>query len=101
MSNEIIGNCVICGREMIKDVYINRHHLIPKAKNGKHTEQITIHTVCHNKIHSIWPESDLAGYYHTVDRILTNHDMQVFIKWLSTKPPDFYVKTKMTKCRRR
>jgi len=101
MGTDSLGVCVICNRPMIKDKFVNQHHLIPKAKNGKHTDKITIHSICHNKIHSIWTESELAGHYHTVERLLENPDMRKFIKWVSKKPNDFYSKTKMTNGRYR
>ena len=50
MNKKIIGNCEICARPMYDGLYVNRHHLIPKAKGGSHGEQITLHEVCHNKI---------------------------------------------------
>ena len=96
MKSESIGDCPICGRAMINEKFINRHHLIPKSKEGKYTDQITLHSICHNKIHSIWTESELAGYYHTVERILSNPAMQTFVKWVSKKRPEFYAKTKMS-----
>ena len=93
--------CSICERAMIKGRYIDEHHLIPKAKNGKYTDKILIHRICHDKIHSIWTESELASYYNTVERIRTNSDMMKFIKWVNKKPCDFYTKTKMSNSRRR
>jgi hypothetical protein len=94
MDNDIIGNCPICGREMIKDVFVDQHHLIPKCKNGKYTEKITLHRICHTKIHSLWTEAELAAYYHTIDRIVEDSEMLKFIKWVKRRPCDFYVKTK-------
>ena len=101
MGSEVIGSCPICDRDMIKDRFVDKHHLIPKCKNGRHTPTIVLHRICHSKIHSIWTEADLAGYYHTVERIKEHPDMQKFIKWVSRKPPEFYEKTKMSNARRR
>jgi len=101
MQAEVIGPCQICGRDMIKNRFVDDHHLIPKCKNGRYTDKITIHRICHSKIHSIWTESELASYYHTVERILSHPDMQTFIKWISKRPPDFYSKTKRLNTRRR
>ena len=86
---------------MLKNRYINEHHLIPKSKQGKYGEKILLHTICHNKIHSIWTEAELAGYYHTPERILSHPDMKKFVRWVSKKPLDFYTKTKMTNGRHR
>lgn len=101
MKAEVIGLCSICSRDMIKHKFVDDHHLIPKCKNGRYTDKITIHRICHNKIHSIWAEAELANYYHTVERIREHPDIQTFVKWLSKKPPEFYSKTKMSNTRRR
>lgn len=101
MNNNEIGDCPICQRPMLKGVFVDEHHLIPKSKNGKYTDKITVHRICHSKIHSIWTEAELANYYHTVDRILENTDMQRFVKWVKKKPVDFYAKTKFSNRRRR
>jgi hypothetical protein len=85
--------CVICKRELPEDPhYSDEHHLIPKSKKGKDT--VLIHRLCHNKIHSIWTEKELADYYNTPERIREHPEMRKFIKWFSKKPIDFYVKTK-------
>ncbi len=94
------GDCPICNRLMIADKNINRHHLIPICKKGGYTEQITLHTICHNKIHSVWTEVELSQYYHTVERIVGHPDIQKFVKWLANKSPTFYSKTKRSNRRR-
>ena len=96
-----MGDCPMCSRPMLRDRFIDRHHLIPKSKNGKYTDQILLHRICHNKIHSTWAETELAGYYHTVERILEHEDIQKFVKWVSKKPPDFFKKTKLSNGRHR
>lgn len=92
-----VSNCAICSRKITPKCYFDEHHLIPKSKNGKYTDKILIHRICHDKIHSVWKESELANYYHTVDRILSHPDMQKFVSWIEKKPPEFYVKTKKQK----
>jgi hypothetical protein len=98
---ENIGECPICGRSMIKNGFNDEHHLIPKAKNGRYTDKVRIHRVCHEKIHSIWSESELASFYYTIERINSHHDMKKFIKWVKKKPDDFYAKTKLSATRKR
>ena len=100
-SYETLGECCICGRSLIKNSKIDEHHLVPKAKNGKYGDKVLIHRVCHEKIHSIWTEVELANYYHTPERIVEHPVMQKFIKWVQKKPADFYSKTKMANSRRR
>lgn len=101
MNIKSLGECPICDREMIKGKFVDDHHLIPKAKNGKYGPKITIHRVCHEKLHSLWTERELAQYYNTAERIREHPEIKKFIKWIKRKPVDFYAKTKMANERRR
>jgi hypothetical protein len=91
--------CDICGRPLPDELLTcNRHHLIPKSKGGK--EVILVHKICHNKIHSLWTENELAKYYHTIERIKSHSDMIKFIEWISKKEIEFYATTKDSICRK-
>jgi len=89
--------CPLCHREL-GNVY-DKHHLKPKTFGG--TETIYLHKICHRKIHSVFTERELDKYYHTIERLLEHDDIVKFIKWVSKKDPDFYLKTKDTNQRRR
>jgi HNH endonuclease len=89
--------CQICDRAITERSYWDEHHLIPVSKNGRYTERVKLHRICHEKIHSIFTEAELASYYNTVDRLLTNEDMRKFVKWVKKKPPEFYTTTKKQK----
>jgi len=78
----------MCGRELIQGKSIDNHHMIPKAKKGTGTE--TIHRVCHQKIHSVFTEKELANWYYTWDRINDHDEIKKFIKWVARKDPEFY-----------
>ena len=86
-------NCPLCNREIPK-AHESKHHLKPKTFKG--TEIVVIHKLCHNKIHSVFTERELLKYYHTIERLLENSDMQAFVKWVAKKEPAFYSKTKAT-----
>jgi hypothetical protein len=88
--------CPICQRALDKSA--NEHHLVPKTFGGKNT--ITLHKICHSKIHHTFTERDLKNYYYTVERIMENEDMQKFAKWVAKKPIDFYDGNKDTKTRK-
>ena len=90
----VIGVCPICERDLIENTFIDEHHLVPKSEGGKYSEKVLIHRVCHDKIHSTWTDSELAGEYHTIDRIKSHPEIEKFVKWISKKPPEFYIKTK-------
>jgi hypothetical protein len=86
-NKEIVGKCPICNRDMIKGRTINEHHLIPKCEKGKDT--ITLHVICHSKIHSIWTENELRDYYNTIERILSDNSINDFKKWIKNKEPEY------------
>lgn len=87
------GICPICDRDMYDDgKSINRHHFIPKSRGGK--EQLLIHTLCHNQIHSLFTETECEKEYSDPEVIKYHPEMQKFINWISKKDPLFYITTK-------
>lgn len=97
--------CPICGRP--DGGKMEDHHLLPKTFHRRNSSihgkenLIHIHSVCHSKIHSTIPEADLYSHYHTVERLLEHEDIQKFIKWIKSKPVDFYSKNKDTSYRKK
>ena len=89
--------CPICKREMT-DEGSNTHHLIPLTLKGKET--ITLHIICHDKLHHTFSEREMYSYYNTVKRILEHEEIKKFIKWVSKKDINFYSKHKDTKKRK-
>ena len=88
MEYQVIGKCPICDRDMWKDIFVNRHHLIPKCEGGTETEWL--HQICHRKIHSIFTEKELAKEYFDPEKIKLHPEMIKFIKWIKKKDPGFY-----------
>jgi hypothetical protein len=82
-----IEHCLICGRELVPGKSVNEHHLVPKTYKGRET--ITIHIICHTKIHSVFSEKELNDYYHTPERLREHPEMAKFIKWVRKKEPEF------------
>lgn len=99
--------CPVCQRELISGPSIDEHHLLPKTHGNRNKKAydkqnlVTLHKVCHMKIHSTFDENELFNYYHTIDRIVSHHEMQKFIKWIRKKDPEFIDTHKDTKSRRR
>lgn len=91
-------NCPICDREL-GDRLIEEHHLVPKTFKGK--EKVSIHKMCHQKIHATFSERELLQYYHTPERIKEHSEMEKFIKWIRKKPADYYDKNNDTRDRKR
>jgi len=84
--------CPLCKREI--EGKQSDHHLVPVLKGGKNGEQVTLHHICHNKIHSVLTENELAKYYNTIEKLLTHEEIISFVKWVSKKPNDFYDSSK-------
>lgn len=76
----MIELCPLCNKPMIDGPSVDRHHLIPKSKQGKISDPC--HVVCHRKIHSTLPENDLASYWHTWDRLRDHPEIKKYIKWV-------------------
>lgn len=95
--NKTIGTCEICNRPLVAGKSVNEHHLIPKTYKG--TETITIHVVCHTKIHSVFSEKELFTHYNTVERLRAHPEMAKFIAWVQKKDPEFRDRNKPTKAR--
>ncbi len=93
-----IGTCVICLRPMVAGKSVNEHHLIPKTYKG--AETVTIHVICHTKIHSILSEKELRDYYHTPDRLRSHPEIEKFIGWIKNKDPEFRDRNKPTNARK-
>ena len=94
-----MNNCPICQREMIPGKSIDEHHLIQKAFKGKDT--ITMHKICHRKLHATITEREMKSYYFTVERLLENEEIQKFVKWVSKKDPEYYSGSKETTGRKK
>ena len=78
--------CGLCDREILEGL-ASKHHLIPKCKGGKETTPL--HVICHSKIHSVFSEGQLANVYNSIEMMLTNEDIQNFVRWVRKKPADF------------
>lgn len=95
-----IGICEICDRDMVAGISADDHHWIPQSKGGKKGPKTTIHRICHDKIHSVWSEKELAKTYNSAAVIKVAPEMQEFLNWVKSKRPDFYMPTKMNNRRR-
>jgi hypothetical protein len=91
--------CPLCQRELIPGKSVDEHHLIPKTFKG--SETVTLHKICHRKIHATFTERELEKFYNTIDLILENEEIQKFVKWVSKKDPEYYDISKETKDRKR
>ncbi|MCQ2029661.1 hypothetical protein [Stutzerimonas zhaodongensis] len=89
--------CELCRRQ----TPLTRHHLIPKSLHGKtyvrkrfgREERITatlwVCRPCHNQIHRLFSEKELALDFNSRDALLADERLRTFVDWLSTKPGGF------------
>jgi len=77
------------------------HHLLPVVKGGRGSEKIPLHGICHDKIHSVFRESELKREYDTIEKLRAHPSIRDFIRWVRGKDPDFNDPSKETRRRHR
>ncbi|WP_316013858.1 HNH endonuclease [Roseobacter sp. HKCCA0434] len=85
--------CPLCGRPIPPHARQSRHHLIPQLRGGKGGPVVLLHQICHNEIHSVLTETELARDYHTIEALRAHPPLAKFIRWLARKDPAFHAPT--------
>lgn len=88
--------CALCGRPL--GARTEAHHLVPKTFGGRET--VALHPICHRKIHTTLSERALRDRYHTLDALRAQPDINLFLRWIANKAPDFYTRTETARSRR-
>lgn len=88
--------CPICEREL-GEINISKHHLVPKSRGGKNGPIVSLHNICHQKIHSVFTEKELKKEYNTIAKLKSNEEILKFVKWVSKKDVSFYQTNKRLK----
>lgn len=90
MENEEVALCELCEREKP----LTKHHLIPKAVHtkkryikqyGKHEMRdrgLMICKQCHDGIHDLYPEKDLANNFHNKELLVEDERVRRHIGWV-------------------
>lgn len=94
------NRCPLCGRELIDGPSVDEHHLVPRSRK-KNNDTVTLHRICHQKIHSLFTETEIAKFYYTIDLLLGHEEIQKFVKWVQKKDPTFYDSSRDHKERKR
>ena len=92
--------CPLCLRPIPPGAKSSRHHLIPVLKGGRNKGTVLLHHVCHAAIHARFTEAELARRLHDPEALRAAPEMEDFLRWISTKPPDFHVPTRLKGGRR-
>jgi len=90
--------CPICER-LTPTNYIEKHHLVPKSKKGKETEQVCIN--CGDMVHKLFTNKELEKEYNSIEKIKAHPEIQKWIRWIRRKPNDFSICMKSKKNRRK
>jgi hypothetical protein len=96
--NNDVDICTICGR-LLGTLNIDKHHLIPRTFKGDET--VTIHKICHRKLHATFTEREMLHTYHDVELIRNHEEIIKFVNWVKNKDIDFYSGSKETKTRKK
>ncbi len=85
--------CELCGR----DKPLTFHHLIPKAMHGKkrfqkrhtkqelHTRGLNICRLCHNGLHDLLTERELAEQFNSRELLLEHPGVAKHVAWKRKK----------------
>jgi hypothetical protein len=82
-----LGPCPVCGRAMVAEPSVDRHHWVPKSAGGRETE--AIHVVCHRMIHRVFNARDLAADYAEPEAVRAHPEIARFVAWVRRKPAGY------------
>lgn len=85
--------CPLCHRVIPPHARQSRHHLIPQLRGGKGGETVLLHQICHNEIHSVLTETELARAFNTIEALRAHPQLARFIKWIAKRDPAFHGRT--------
>ena len=91
------ARCGLCGRA----APLTRHHLIPRMRHRArhirreydrdelHGRLLWVCRACHDHIHAVLSEKELASDYNTRAALLAHPEIGKFVRWIAGKPPVF------------
>ena len=85
--------CPLCLRPIPSHARQSVHHLVPKMKGGTHGPTVLVHQICHNEVHAILTESELAREWNTPEKLRAHPQLSRAFAWLRNKPPDFHARS--------
>jgi 5-methylcytosine-specific restriction endonuclease McrA len=72
--------CSLCGRTPATDAYLERHHLVPRCKNGRRT--ITVCIDCGDQLHKLFSLEQMCHTYHTLEAIRADERVGRWVRWI-------------------
>jgi len=98
MKEKPVGICPLCDRELPGDGSTDRHHLVPRSHGG--AEQIEMHKICHQAIHALLSEAELARDFSTIETLRAHPGVARFITWVQKRPPHYQDRSRWSRVRR-
>ena len=86
--------CPLCGRPIPPEARQSLHHLIPRMKGGTHGPTVRVHQICHNEVHALLTEAELARHWYTPARLRAHPQLSRVWAWLRRKPPTFHARSR-------
>lgn len=86
--------CELCNRTVSS---ITKHHLIPLEKGGKKFETLSLCRTCHNQIHALFTNRELAVYYHTLESLKRDQKIIKFLRFIENIPGDSHLVIKKSR----
>lgn len=86
--------CELCNRTVSS---ITKHHLIPLEKGGKKFETLSLCKTCHNQIHALFTNRELAVYYHTLESLKRDQKIIKFLRFIENIPGDSHLVIKKSR----
>lgn len=83
--------CPLCARP-VPESQRDAHHLIPRSHGGHETK--ILHRICHQQIHALLTEAELAKDYNSIEALLSHPAIASFVAWVRTKPEGFFGRTR-------
>lgn len=91
---ELIHVCELCNRTVS---IITKHHLIPLQKGGKKCPTLSLCPTCHEQIHALFTNRELATYYHTLDALKRDIKIIRYLKFIENYPGDYHFTIKKSR----
>lgn len=86
-AGDALGPCPLCDRPMVTGPSVNLHHLVPRRFKGR--EAVTVHRICHDKIHAVLSDKELRDGYSSIERLREHPEIAAFRRWVARRPPTF------------
>jgi hypothetical protein len=103
------AHCALCGRAVTP---LTKHHLIPRMRHrarrirrryekaALHARVLWVCRPCHDQIHAVLSEKELAATYATREALLAQPDIARFVAWIRRRPAGLKPRSRAMKQRR-